>query len=349
MINIEQEKSTNQLIKKKSLVQKYFLWLQPCEIWCLLRKKTQFNSTIHDCIQSGLENPDTICGLYATDGDCYEFFRCLFWPVIMDYHKIDIRNLIFKHDFGDYHDIQELSSEINQQILSIRIRINRSIQHYPMIPKLTVDQLLEIEERIRTTLEHLDEDLQGGYHSLKDLNEMDQIKLRERSILFQEPIDRYLESAGAYNHWPNGRGFSINKDENFIIWVNEEDHLSFISQSNDSKMNETYERTIRAINQIHQAFEFQQHQRLGYLNFSPLNIGTALQVNVHVKLNHTEKLNELIEFSKKYDIHLENTNEKNIFNLSNIIRLGRTELHIIRSMWNGIQQIIEQDINQNIN
>ncbi len=33
-----------------------------------------------------------------------------------------------------------------------------------------------------------------------------------------------------------------------------------------------------------------------------------------------------------------------MFNFSNIIRLGRTEFHIIRSMWDGIQQIIEQDI-----
>jgi hypothetical protein len=181
MTNIERENST----KNKSLTQKYFLCLQPCEIWCLLRKKTQFNSTLYDCIQSALENSDTICGLYASDGDCYELFRSLFWPIIMDYHKINIRNLIFKHDFGDYHYIEDLSSELNNQILSIRIRINRSIQGYPMIPKLTIDQLLEIEERIRNTLEHIDQDLQGEYLSFKDINEIDQTKLREKSILFQ--------------------------------------------------------------------------------------------------------------------------------------------------------------------
>ncbi len=185
MTTIERENSKNPQTKKKSLTQKYFLWLQPCEIWCLLRKKTQFNSTLYDCIQSALENSDTICGLYASDGDCYELFRCLFWPIIMDYHKTDIRNLIFKHDFGDYHHIQDLSSELNNQILSIRIRINRSIQGYPMIPKLTIDQLLEIEERIRNVLEHIDQDLQGEYLSLKDINEIDQTKLREKSILFK--------------------------------------------------------------------------------------------------------------------------------------------------------------------
>jgi hypothetical protein len=188
MTNIEQKNSTNHQTKTKSLTQKYFLCLQPCEIWCLMRKKTQFNSTLYDCIQSALENSDTFCGLYASDGDCYEVFRCLFWPIIMDYHKIDIRNLIFKHDFGDYHHIEDLSTELNNQILSIHIRINRSIQGYPMMPKLTIDQLLEIEERIRNTFEYLDQDLQGEYFSLKDINEIDQSKLREKSILFQVSI-----------------------------------------------------------------------------------------------------------------------------------------------------------------
>jgi macrodomain Ter protein organizer (MatP/YcbG family) len=185
MTTIERENSKNQQTKKKSLTQKYFLWLQPCEIWCLLRKKTQFNSTLYDCIKSALENSDAICGLYASDGDCYEVFRSLFWPVIMDYHKVDIRNLIFKHDFGDYNDIQDLSDELNKQILSIRIRINRSIQGYPMISKLTIDQLLELEERIQKAIEYIDQDLQGEYHSIKDINQNDRAQLRDKSILFQ--------------------------------------------------------------------------------------------------------------------------------------------------------------------
>jgi hypothetical protein len=49
MVNIERKNSINQQTKTKSLAQKYFFWLQPCEIWCLLRKKTRFNSTFYDC------------------------------------------------------------------------------------------------------------------------------------------------------------------------------------------------------------------------------------------------------------------------------------------------------------
>ncbi|CAF0798977.1 unnamed protein product [Adineta ricciae] len=333
-------------IRKKSLAQKYFLWLQSCEIWCLLRKKTRFNSSIYDCLQAALENPDTTCGLYATDGDCYELFRCLFWPVIMDCHRIDLRNLVFEHDFGHLDHLEDLPSEVNEQILSIRLRLNRSIQNYPMIPKLTVEQLVEIEERFKDAFKHFDEDLRGKYCSLKDISDTEQIKLREKGILFQEPIDRYLESAGAYNHWPNGRGFYVNERENFIVWVNEEDHLSFISQSDNSKLSETYERLTRATDQINQLCEFQQHQRLGYLNLSPLNIGTALEITVRVRLTHPERFDQLIELSKRLDISSKLTHDRCVISFSNLIRLGRTEFHIIRSIWNGIEQVIKEDMRE---
>ena len=146
MNKIERENSNKSQIIRKSLAHKYFLWLQPCEIWCLMRKKTSFNSTLDECIRSALKHSDSFCGLYAYDGDCYELFRCLFWPVIMDYHKVDLRTLIFKHDFGDSQQISELSSDLHDRIVSIRIQMNRSIQGYPMIPKLTVEQLVELEK-----------------------------------------------------------------------------------------------------------------------------------------------------------------------------------------------------------
>lgn len=108
-------------------------------------------------------------------------------------------------------------------------------------------------------------------------------------------------------------------------------------------MNETYERLIQAIEKLNQSFVFQQHPRLGYLNCSPKNLGTAFQINVRIKLFHIEKLSQMIE---KLDLRLEKTNENQIYNLSNLIQLGRTEFHIVRSFWDGIQQIIEEDLRE---
>jgi protein-arginine kinase len=133
-------------------------------------------------------------------------------------------------------------------------------------------------------------------------------------------------------------------DEGFLVWINEEDHLSLISKSNDGRMSEAYGRIVRAMEKINQDLEFQQHQRLGYLNFSPTNIGTALQVDMHVQLLNGSQLDRLIDFSRKLDMHIEPRDEKNVFHVSNMIRLGRTEFHIVRGMLDGVRQLIEQDL-----
>jgi protein-arginine kinase len=134
----------------------------------------------------------------------------------------------------------------------------------------------------------------------------------------------------------------VNGEENFYVWVNEEDHLSVIVQSRHSQIRETYGRLQRAMEKLNQLFDFQQHPRLGYLNFSPLNIGTALQIDVQLRFSHLEKLDAATDFCRKRDIRLETTNdEKNVVHLSNRIRLGRTEFHLVRGMIDAVEQLLE--------
>ncbi len=68
-------------------------------------------------------------GLYAPDPDCYDVFQCLFWPIIAEYHKVDVNDLKFKHDFGDPDRLPELEgSKLANAIISTRIRIVRSLE-----------------------------------------------------------------------------------------------------------------------------------------------------------------------------------------------------------------------------
>ncbi|CAF0924764.1 unnamed protein product, partial [Didymodactylos carnosus] len=334
---------------KKSLTQKYFLWLQPCEIWCLLRKKTQYGSTLYDCVKSALENPDSSIGLYAPDPECYDVFRCLFWPVIMDYHKVDVRTLTFKHNFGNPDDLPDLSSQLNEMIVSTRARVGRTIAGFPMTAKLTVDQRLELEDRIKSALQDLDGDLAGEYKSLKDISENEQAQLREKHILFQESNDRHLESAGGYLNWPVGRGVYVSRDENFIVWVCEEDHIRIISLSNHANMREVYGRLTRAVETLNKRLDFVQHQRLGFLTFCPTNIGTALRASVHVCIPRLEKSGELNEFANKFNIQVRGTGGEHteakgsIYDLSNSVRLGKSEKDLIMEMWRGIEAILERE------
>ena len=60
------------------------------------------------------------------------------------------------------------------------------------------------------------------------MSAQDKEQLRADHFLFKE-ADKYLKSCGMNRDWPNGRGIFINNDKTFMVWVNEEDHLRFIS------------------------------------------------------------------------------------------------------------------------
>ena len=55
---------------------------------------------------------------------------------------------------------------------------------------------------------------------------------------------RCLKSAGGYDDWPNGRGIFMNKDKNFIVWVNEEDHIRIISMQKGANLKEVWGRLV---------------------------------------------------------------------------------------------------------
>lgn len=89
----------------KSLLKKYLTK----EVFDQLKtKKTSFDSTLLDCIQSGIENLDSGVGIYAPDAEAYTLFADLFDPIIEDYHggfkKTD------KHPPKDFGDVDSLGN-----------------------------------------------------------------------------------------------------------------------------------------------------------------------------------------------------------------------------------------------
>lgn len=48
-------------------------------------------------------------------------------------------------------------------------------------------------------------------------------------ILFgPKPTDKFKQSANLYHDWPMNRGIYLNDDQDFIVHINEEDHLKYI-------------------------------------------------------------------------------------------------------------------------
>lgn len=114
---------------------------------------------------------------------------------------------------------------------------------------------------------------------------------------------------------------------------------------------------------IETRLEFVRHEKFGYLTFCPTNIGTSLRASVHVKLPKTADSGRLKELCDNLELQprgkfyaLNHPNIRTIdliflnsfqqgvqgehsesvggvYDISNKIRVGRTEWDLINSMW----------------
>ncbi|ALC43558.1 maker672 [Drosophila busckii] len=242
-----------------------------------LKDKTTptYNSTLLDCIRSGLKNPDSGVGIYAPDPEAYSTFSDIFDPIIEDYH--------------------------------------------------------------------------GTYFPLCGMEKDKQQELIDSHLLFKEG-DRFLKDAKATRYWPTGRGIYINDNRNFLVWVNEEDHVRIISMEKGGNLGAVYERLILGENQLSKQLEFSRDKRLGYLTFCPTNLGTSLRASVHMRLpSLADDKAKLDKMAAKYNLQVRGTRgehtdaEDGVYDISNKRRMGLTEYEAIQEMYKGIRALIDHE------
>ena len=136
----------------------------------------------------------------------------------------------------------------------------------------------------------LSEDLAGSYHHVGQLDEETRRSLVDGHLLFKSG-DPCFEATGIARDWPRGRGFFHNLRKNFLIWVNEEDHLRIISMGKNGKdVESVFDRLFRGIRAVERAINvefgkmFMLDGEYGYLSTCPTNVGTGLRASVHVDL-----------------------------------------------------------------
>ena len=86
-----------------------------------------------------------------------------------------------------------------------------------------------MEHIVTSALNSLQGDLSGTYYPLSGMTDEEQTKLIDDHFLFDKPVSPLLTCAGMARDWPDARGIWHNKNKNFLIWINEEDHTRVIS------------------------------------------------------------------------------------------------------------------------
>jgi len=234
-------------------------------------------------------------------------------------------------------------------IKSTRIRVGRNLAKFPLGPGISKEERDQVEIDAQKAFESFTGELAGKYYPLATMSEADQKQLIEDHFLFKEG-DRFLEACGLNRDWPAGRGIFHNDAKTFLCWVNEEDQFRIISMQNGADIGAVFARLSNAATCIEKVAEFAHDDHLGYITSCPTNLGTALRASVHIHLPLLGAQKEQFQaIANKYFVqirgaHGEHTETNDmIFDISNIRRLGRSEVELVQDMYDGVKAMIEAE------
>jgi len=200
-----------------------------------------------------------------------------------------------------------------------------------------------------TALNKFQGELKGRYYALGSMSERDRQQLIDDHFLFKEG-DRFLQAAGLNREWPAGRGIFHNDAKTFLVWVNEEDQLRIISMEKGADILAVFTRLSKAATLIEKEARFAHDDHLGYITSCPTNLGTALRASVHIKLPLLGKQKAMFDsIAAQYHvqirgIHGEHTEtDDGIYDISNVRRLGRSEVDLVQDMYNGVKAMIRAE------
>jgi creatine kinase len=253
----------------------------------LCDKKTKFGVGLDECIQTGVDNPGhpfiMTVGAVAGDEESYDLFAPLFDKIIDSRHGGYGPDRAHKTDLNPDHLVGGDNLDPNY-VLSSRVRTGRSIRGYRLPPSNDRAERRQVEKILSEALSSLDGPFKGTYYPLAGMSEETQDKLIDDHFLFDKPVSPLLLASRMARDWPESRGIWHNEEKNFLVWVNEEDHLRIISMQMGGDLGEVYRRWVSAVNSIEKLVKFSHHDRLGFLTFCPTNLGTTVRASVHIKV-----------------------------------------------------------------
>ncbi len=226
-------------------------------------------------------------------------------------------------------------------VMSSRVRLARNIRDaaFPGWAKKT--ERIRVLEMIVPVVEALP-DMKDFYaESMDNLSTLDKQILVERHLISREHA---AKSAGS--------GLVLNRDETLCFMVNEEDHLRMQALRPGLQLRQAWEAIDHADSLLEKKLDYAFASDLGYLTACPTNLGTGIRVSAMLHLPGlvlAERINPIIQSVNKLGLAVrglygEGTEALgNVFQVSNQMTLGESEVSIVERLEKVLAQIIEHE------
>lgn len=326
---------------------------------------SQLQQQLTKIILTGIKNPDSQMGCYAMNPQDYDLFSPMLDPMIRDFHAISPSAELFQqHDWNtniESCDLVEIDPCLKD--VSMRVRVARNVSTFPLPGAMTKEQHIAFEDMAAQAFTTLSQnpDFGGSYLSMTpgSANEISKSEYDSRVAAHQMfkdmSADPYLNAAGISSDWPHGRGIYMSRDEDFLVWVGEEDHLRIMAMKNDGNLNDLFKRLSEGLEALEKLLpSFATSKSYGNVSCCPTNLGTGMRASLHVKLpmltSNGHDVGTLKREAKAFGLAVRgaggehsDAGEGGLVDISPIARLGVTEMDIMRCLYQGVAKLWEME------
>ncbi len=339
-------------------------------------------------IFTGIKNPNSNMGAYAMAPQDYDEFAPMLEPMIRDFHDIvEEEEIAQVHDWDTGAVSCDLGAiDARLKDVSMRVRVARNVSTYPLPGAMSKEQRVSFENMLVEAFSNLCENpaFGGKYMSItpdspyKISEEEYQRRVDAHQMFKDMSSDPYLNAAGISADWPYGRGMYISEEEDFLVWVGEEDHLRIMAMQvgggiSEFKfqpytnariadmriggdLNALFERLRAGLASLENMLpDFAVSKNFGNVTSCPTNLGTGMRASLHMKLPKLTDNGRDLELLKREAKALglavrgaggehSDVGDGGLVDISPVARLGVTEMEIMQSLYNGVAKLWAMEV-----
>lgn len=226
-------------------------------------------------------------------------------------------------------------------VLSSRVRIARDLDVYPFPHLMEDSQKVIVRDRVIEAIRTINTKTNDRFVTLNMelLPDTDRQALVEKHLISEE-----LAKGGV------GCSVCISRDESISIMINEEDHIRIQVMDAGFSLRKTYKKTETIAVELEKMLPVAFSEKYGFLTACPTNIGTGMRASVMVHLpalTSSGRMKSLSDglsqagFVVRGYLGEHSQADGNIYQLSNQITLGISEIDILTGFERMVQEVLE--------
>lgn len=224
-------------------------------------------------------------------------------------------------------------------ILSSRVRLARNIEKINMPGKISYADSEKVENQIKKALNK--EDFKLKFYSLKELSKLDIDVLTEKRVISKELSNK-----------ANISSFLVSDNEEITVMINEEDHIRIQTIKQGFDLWEAWSEAAKIDDALDDKINYAYDEQFGYLTACPTNTGTGLRASIMVHLpflTSDGSIANIINSVRGIGVEIRGYSGEGskaygaIYQISNQIKLGKTEEDIIRQIESIVSFIVNKE------